>query len=283
MTPRTALPDAALALLLATIGIIGTLGADRLSPLDRPVDTLALALTTTTALLLTLRRTTPTTTLLLVATLTSTYLILGYPYGPILLSFFAATYTAARHLPFPTALPTAAAALTLLIIHVFTTPTELPGLIALVPASAWVIVPFAIGTTVRQHQEATARARAETIHHHVSAERLRLAQEVHDVVGHSLAAIKMQADVALHLINTTRTQAEPTPLTHAQPTPLTQAQPAPPTQTPLTSHPPTEPNPTPKDHSPSQPPEAHTPTHAEAPHAFGAQANDSLKSEAKRS
>jgi signal transduction histidine kinase len=39
-------------------------------------------------------------------------------------------------------------------------------------------------------------------------ERLRVAQEVHDVVGHGLAAIKMQADIALHLLPKKPDQAE---------------------------------------------------------------------------
>ncbi|GAB3880899.1 hypothetical protein GCM10029964_036070 [Kibdelosporangium lantanae] len=35
-----------------------------------------------------------------------------------------------------------------------------------------------------------------------------MAQEVHDVVGHGLAAIKMQADIALHLLAKKPEQAE---------------------------------------------------------------------------
>jgi signal transduction histidine kinase len=42
----------------------------------------------------------------------------------------------------------------------------------------------------------------------VDAERLRLAQDVHDVVGHGLAAIQMQADIALHLRQSKPAQAQ---------------------------------------------------------------------------
>ena len=208
MTSRPTLPDIALAALLTAVGVLGTLGADRFSPIDHPVDPTALTLVITTALLLTLRRLFPITTLLLTATLTSTYLVLGYPYGPILLSFLVAAYTAARHTPLRRALPAAAAALVILLIHVLTTPTTLADLAALIPGSAWVAVPFAVGVSMRQYREGIARSRTEAIRRQVDAERLRLAQEVHDVVGHGLAAIKMQAEVALHLLDTQPTQAE---------------------------------------------------------------------------
>jgi signal transduction histidine kinase len=50
--------------------------------------------------------------------------------------------------------------------------------------------------------DAQARERAEAERHIADAERLRVALEVHDVVGHGLAAIQMQADIALHLRDT---------------------------------------------------------------------------------
>jgi signal transduction histidine kinase len=70
-----------------------------------------------------------------------------------------------------------------------------------------VVVPFTIGLARRLVTEAAARARAEAERRLVDSERLRLAQEVHDVVGHGLAAIRMQADVALHLRRTNPEQA----------------------------------------------------------------------------
>jgi signal transduction histidine kinase len=71
------------------------------------------------------------------------------------------------------------------------------------------VVPFAAGLIVRVSNESVARARAETIRRHVDDERLRVAQEVHDIVGHGLAAIKMQADIALHLLERKPGQARP--------------------------------------------------------------------------
>jgi signal transduction histidine kinase len=65
---------------------------------------------------------------------------------------------------------------------------------------AWVIVPLALGLGVRVGRESVARERAEELRRHAYEERLRIAQEVHDVVGHGLAAINMQAEIALHVL-----------------------------------------------------------------------------------
>jgi signal transduction histidine kinase len=43
--------------------------------------------------------------------------------------------------------------------------------------------------------------------HDGADERMRLAQDVHDIVGHTLAAIKVQADVALHVVDRQPAQA----------------------------------------------------------------------------
>ena len=85
----------------------------------------------------------------------------------------------------------------------------------MLPASAWVVVPFAVGVVVRVSRETAARTRAEAARsraeqarRQADEERLRVAQEVHDVVGHGLAAISMQAEIALHLLPKRPEQAE---------------------------------------------------------------------------
>ncbi|XVU29303.1 sensor histidine kinase [Actinoplanes sp. CA-054009] len=143
-----------------------------------------------------LRRARPGPALIVAAAATSAYLIAGFPYGPILLSFGVTVYSAGRRLTLRRALPWAVAALAIVLIHTFTGP---PGLVGLAPGSAWVIVPFTLGAARRLVVEAQGRERAETERRIADAERLRLSQEVHDVVGHGLAAIQMQADIALHL------------------------------------------------------------------------------------
>ncbi|MEV0086476.1 histidine kinase [Saccharopolyspora sp. NPDC050642] len=206
---KSLIGDAVLAALVTLVGIVGTLGADRwTAAAHRPVDAIGVGLVAATGLVLVLRRRRPVATLLIAAALTSTYLVLGYTYGPILLALLIAVYSVARHRPPATSVPTALAALLMLLVHIFTSGATLPGLFGVIPGSAWVVVPFAVGLAVRLQREAAARARAETLRQRVDDERLRIAQEVHDVVGHGLAAIKMQADVALHVLPKKPEQAE---------------------------------------------------------------------------
>jgi signal transduction histidine kinase len=194
--------DIALAVALAVVG--GAAAAH----VAVPGDGWAFAMVVLTALVLVVRRRWPLVTLAAATVLTSAYLILGYPYGPILFSFLVAVYTVACHLPLSRSAPASLAALAILLTHLLTNRTPLPGFLGLVPASAWVAVPFAIGVTVRLSRESIARARAEALRQHMYDERLRVAREVHDVVGHGLAAIKMQADVALHVLPRKPEQAE---------------------------------------------------------------------------
>ncbi|MGH3658268.1 MAG: sensor histidine kinase, partial [Micromonosporaceae bacterium] len=205
---RSLIGDIVLSLVLTVIGLVGTTAANAFMSPDRPIDAAGYGLVIATGLVLSVRRRWPVVTLAVATLCASAYLVLGYTYGPILFSFFVAVYTVARHVPLARAWPPSAVALALLLTHIFTNSAALPGLQGLVPGSAWVVVPFAIGVTVRMSQEAVAQARAETVRQHVDEERLRVAQEVHDVVGHGLAAIKMQADVALHVLPKRPEQAE---------------------------------------------------------------------------
>src|SRR5919197_151208 len=75
------------------------------------------------------------------------------------------------------------------------------ALIGLGPGFAWIAVPFAVGRLVCVVRDSAARSRAEQARRYAYEERLRIAQEVHDVVGHGLAAINMQAEIALHVVN----------------------------------------------------------------------------------
>lgn len=204
---RSQVADALLAAVLAVIGVGGTLAVGRFTDVDRPVDGLALALVVSAALVLTVRGRWPLVSFSAVV-LTSVYLAIGYPYGPIMLSLLVAIYTVARHLPLSTSVPAALVALVMLLAHLFTHDTALPGVLGVIPVSGWVVVPFAIGVMVRVQRESMVRTREESVRQRVYQERLRVAQEVHDVVGHGLAAIKMQADVALHVLARKPEQAE---------------------------------------------------------------------------
>ncbi|MER7441047.1 sensor histidine kinase [Micromonospora avicenniae] len=197
--------DGVLALALLGLGIAGT--GPSAEQRGVTADWRAYALMSVAALALAVRRRWPFVTLALTAVAATAYLMLGYPYGPILLTLLVAVYTVAAHRTLWPAATGGAAALVLLTAHVFV-GVRPPGLLGLMPAAAWVVVPFAVGTTVRLTRDAAARNRAEEARRVADGERLRVAQEVHDVVGHGLAAIHMQAEIALHLLEKRPEQAQ---------------------------------------------------------------------------
>jgi signal transduction histidine kinase len=201
---RDRLADAAVAAALVafTVGAAVLGGWD----LDGPATASAVTLEAAAGAAVAFRRRAPGVAMLAAAGTTSAALVLGAPYGPALLSVAVAAYSLARYRPTATAVGYGVAAMALLAVHTLSGP-GLAGALGLVPGSAWVVVPFSIGLARRMTTEATARARAEAERHLVDSERLRLAQEVHDIVGHGLAAIRMQADVALHLRATRPDQA----------------------------------------------------------------------------
>lgn len=207
--------DAALALALLGFGLLATGLAGDNQPGSRPVDSASRVLIAVAALALLIRRRAPVVTLAVVTVATSTYLVLGYPYGPVLLTLLVAVYTVAVRLPVRPAAFAAGGAFVLLSTHVFWSRGPAPGWAGVLPASAWVVVPFAVGVVVRVSRETAARTRAEQARtraeqarRQADEERLRIAQEVHDVVGHGLAAISMQAEIALHLLPKRPEQAE---------------------------------------------------------------------------
>jgi signal transduction histidine kinase len=200
--------DVALAVVVTWIAVAGTIGANSADHADRGLDAWGIALVVLSGSLVAVRRVAPAEVAVASAILTGTYLALGYTYGPVLLPFIIVIYTVSRHRSLQVVVPVCVFALGCLIVHLFTTTMALDGALGLIPASAWVIVPFAVGTTVRTTRSSAERARADAIKRRVVDERLRVAQEVHDVVGHGLAAISLQANVALHVLPKDPTQAQ---------------------------------------------------------------------------
>jgi signal transduction histidine kinase len=207
--------DAVLAVALLGFGQLVTGPAGANQPGSRPVDALCRVVLTVATLALVGRRYAPVGTLVVVTLATTAYLVLGYPYGPVLLAFLIAVYTVAVRLPTRPAALATGGAFVVLLAHVFVSRGPSPGWAGVLPASAWAVVPFAAGVAVRLNREAAARSRAEQTRERAALarrqadeERLRIAQEVHDVVGHGLAAISMQAEIALHLLPKRPEQAE---------------------------------------------------------------------------
>jgi len=74
----------------------------------------------------------------------------------------------------------------------------------LVIAVAFAVLPALVALLRRGRREAVHRDREEDRRRTAYEERLRIAREVHDVVGHSLSVVTMQAGVALHVLEKQR-------------------------------------------------------------------------------
>lgn len=179
-------------------------------PGSRPLDGLGYALMVLAALPLTVRRLWPPVTLAVVVVALAAYFAAGYPHGPILATIVIAMYTVATRMPLLRSGIACAVAVVVLFSHVFidlamgvTPGVALSNLVW----AGWLLLPWAAGTAVRAYRDATARAREEAARDRAYEERLRVAREVHDVVGHGLAAINMQAGVALHVLDRRPEQA----------------------------------------------------------------------------
>jgi signal transduction histidine kinase len=84
-----------------------------------------------------------------------------------------------------------------------------PAAVSLAGLAAWLLVLFGVGEAVRVRRERAAEAaqmREEETLRRASEERLRIARELHDALGHHLSLINVQAGVALHVHEALPTQ-----------------------------------------------------------------------------
>jgi signal transduction histidine kinase len=206
-TPR----DLPVVAAIAAIQVVGTTLAARGQPARTGLDALTyvLLLAGPAALLAWRRR--PLPVLAAVVAITAAYLLLGYPYGPFALSAVAALVVAvvrgrrvAAWVAAGVLYGVHAAALGLLDRF----PGAEPG--ALVGTAAWLLVVLVAAELVRsrrEHRREEERARAAQLERRAGEERLHVARELHDLLGHSLSLISVQAGVALHLIDERPEQA----------------------------------------------------------------------------
>lgn len=152
-------------------------------------------------------RRTPRAGYLLAAVATSAYLAAGNPFGPILVTVAITAYALAREVPGRSTALVGGAGAALLLAATVLRGDPGTALLGAVPLLAWVVVPVSAGLARRLHLETRTRRREEEQRRALDEERMRLASEVHDVVGHGLAAIQLQADVALHLADRRPEQA----------------------------------------------------------------------------
>ncbi|MET9630201.1 histidine kinase [Lentzea sp. NPDC006480] len=183
--------DIALTVALLFFGLAGTRFAARLQGAHN-LDVLAYLLIAVAAAGLLFRSVRPLWTFALTTSSIAVYLALGYPFGPILISGVAAMYAVAMYSSLELAAGCA------LVYALLILPWWNDSVTSWITWSAgWILLPAAAGVLMKLRRRSVVDARE----HAVVSERLRLAQEVHDVVGHGLSVIAMQAGVALYVLD----------------------------------------------------------------------------------
>ncbi|MFJ8043279.1 sensor histidine kinase [Kitasatospora sp. NPDC096147] len=176
----------------------------------RPGDALASVLITAQAAPLVARRRWPAATLVVVASAFAAHQLLGYATTFASLGLYLALYSAGAHQPRsrpapaarPVARPLLAAvtstAYVLLAagLHRLGSPQRLLDYLSfyLVLAAFWLV-----GSAVRRRREHEAERRLLAAELAITAERARIARELHDVVTHHVTAMVIQADAAQYL------------------------------------------------------------------------------------
>ena len=197
------LADGALAAALAAVLPVVTYFAAHHQAGYRPFDPGAVALVIGSAVALALRRRYPVAVLALVFGITLIYFVLGYADGPIWLALLIAYYTAATcgH-RLAAGIAAVAGVAVFPWLDYLLRNRSAPSAAGLAALAAWLLVVLGAGEAVRIRREraaAATRVREEEARRRASEERLRMARELHDSLGHYLSLISVQSGVALNL------------------------------------------------------------------------------------
>jgi signal transduction histidine kinase len=181
-------------------------------PPRRPLDAFAYAILVAVALAFGMHRRWPMAVLGFSVVATDVYLVLRYPYGPILLATGLAMFLVALNGPLRRSMTACGISIIAIVgaegITALRPDRGIVVLAQLVAWTGWLLLPWALGTVLRERFELTSRRQAEERRQRLYEERLLMAREVHDIVAHGLAVISMQAGVALHVLDRRPNQAK---------------------------------------------------------------------------
>jgi signal transduction histidine kinase len=194
---------------VALVQVVGSFGASRGQPEREALDPLAIVLLLAGPAMLLARRRYPAGVLAAVLSTSLLYMVLGYPYGPVILSDIVAIYTAVtsgrRWVAW------AGMALLYGVHMAYRIMFDArPGLAEMLGVGAWLLL-IVVGAEVARAYRERAAERAHTEREEArrlaSEERLRIARELHDVLAHHISLINVQAGVGLHLMDRRPEQA----------------------------------------------------------------------------
>ncbi|GAA0898854.1 sensor histidine kinase [Pseudonocardia zijingensis] len=205
------LPTAVLPVAVAFVTIVGTSFTQEFGTGTRYLDVAGRLLLLAGPAALVFRRWNPPAVFAGVAAVLLVYLAAGYPFGPVPLASFVALGTAVgrghRRAGYTIAAVTFAGVVASYVLNHPGHAFPLGG------ASAWLawIAAFVAAVELwrarRERREQARAAAAEVERRRGSEERLQIARDLHDVLGHHISLINVQAGVALYLMDDDPEQA----------------------------------------------------------------------------
>lgn len=206
--------DAVLAAVVGAGALAGHLLSTRVAGLSGPLDWLGWLLLLVGAAALVVRRRMPVVVVVITgAAVVATYALSIDHQGPfIMLPMLVALYTATEAGHRTPAVVVAAAVVAVFGLLVLLSPPDRgdEATQALLWATGWMIAAVVTGEVVRGRRDylrevegravEAERTREEEARRRAGEERLRIARELHDVLGHSLSLINVRAGVAAHVI-----------------------------------------------------------------------------------
>ena len=216
------------AVLVGVVQVVGVRLAARGQSDAIALDALGYTLLLVGPAALLLRRRWPLVTLAIALAAAVAYALSGYPSGPFFVAALIALFSAVRRAPRAAVWACCAAAYGAYVGLGLLAPSDgsfrigdiqitRPSLGEAIAVAAFVATAVAFAEAVRvrslhfaemaRTQAEAARARSEQSRRQASEERLRIARELHDVLGHHLSLINVRAGVALHLLDSQPEQA----------------------------------------------------------------------------
>jgi signal transduction histidine kinase len=202
------------ALAIGLFQLVGSFGAAGNQPERRGIDALAVVLILAGPVALAVRDRWPLVAVAVSLAAVDLYIGLGYPYGPIFLSVVVALYSAVQAGQRRATWLLAVAGYAGYAVASWVDPRSDPdqGVLHLALVAGWLVGVLAVSELVRiSRGNAAERARVqqEDEERRRNAQRLALAQDLHDVLAHDISLINVQAGVALHLLDEHPEQARP--------------------------------------------------------------------------
>ena len=195
--------------MVAVVQVVGTVGVARGEQQRVTAWAVVLLLAGPVALLGRLRW--PAATAVVTMAVTIAYYLLGFPYGPAFLSivvgFLAAVAAGYRLVTWLVGWIGLGVYFALFYLR---NGENMPSLPWLAGHAAGVTIILVVAEVLRMHRDRVVELRLSQVElerRRNSEERLRIAQELHDVLAHNISLINVQAGVALHLIDQKPEQA----------------------------------------------------------------------------